>query len=42
MIWHTYEFWYYDGQEWIAKRGQLAMLLAKRLGYLIARAKTTV
>jgi len=33
MIWHTYEFWYYDG---------LAMLRAKRLGYLIARAKTTV
>lgn len=32
-------FWYYDGLEWIEKRGAIGMLLAKRLGYLVAIAK---
>jgi hypothetical protein len=36
---HEDIFWYYDGLEWIEKRGIIAMILAKRLGYLVAVAK---
>lgn len=32
-------FWYYDGREWIEKRGVVGRLLARRLGYLVAIAK---